>query len=380
MSQKYKHQEPIDESMLQTRLQGSNKLVNPTQSSKSNFKGNRTNSPFEQNPPNQIMLQVPKRGNKTLDNLGNYISDNLEEIDESFYQMSVVGSDPPQKFDISDYELSSPEYIAKHYMPHFLFCSFQKYLDNNLDLLELIHDSFEINSIESSMYEIHYINRSGNHSFYINRIINNYIFYFLVYIYYDDDDYKRIVKLKKYLDDLGISKVEVNYDNGTKIDLIERFPWNVYKIERNFTNVNEDYSGDQVNSLIDKDELGSGYTDDDNNNTSNYLDKNGLGYNQNIDNIKNIINNCIKKLKNCEFTENIYQMYLSHILTTLTSKNNKTEFSIKDMKNCLNNFLDNNNNNIDNKVQNYLKQVKNNISNLKSKAKKYTFYESDDDY
>lgn len=109
---------------------------------------------------------------------------------------------------------------------------------------------------------------------------------------------------------------------------------------------------------------------------------NGLrvfGQGKNNDNIKSLINSTVNQL-NSNYNRNILQMYVSHILPTITFDNNITETNITEIKKQLNKFIKNNNNNIDNKINDYILQVKNNLSKLNLKAQQYSFNESDSDY
>jgi hypothetical protein len=105
----------------------------------------------------------------------------------------------------------------------------------------------------------------------------------------------------------------------------------------------------------------------------------GYGEGKNNDNIKSLINSTVRQL-NSNYNSNILQMYVSHILPTITFDKNITETNITEIKKQLNKFIKNNNNNIDNKVNDYISQVKNNLSKLNLKAQQYSFNESDSDY
>mgnify|MGYP000094174388 CR=1 FL=1 len=106
---------------------------------------------------------------------------------------------------------------------------------------------------------------------------------------------------------------------------------------------------------------------------------NFFGQGKNNDNIKSLINSTVNQL-NSNYNRNILQMYVSHILPTITFDNNITETNITEIKKQLNKFIKNNNNNIDNKINDYILQVKNNLSKLNLKAQQYSFNESDSDY
>jgi hypothetical protein len=109
------------------------------------------------------------------------------------------------------------------------------------------------------------------------------------------------------------------------------------------------------------------------------VSRNYTGLGKNNDNIKSLINSTVNQL-NSNYNSNILQMYVSHILPTITFDKNINETNITEIKKQLNKFIKNNNNNIDNKVNDYILQVKNNLSKLNLKAQQYSFNESDSDY